>query len=117
MSVLIDSSIKSNFSTIFRSGGCDKNIRAAKYYLTLGEDLLFLPGGDKYPPGRLRKKPFSLSPGESATVSTKERVYVPNDLMGIIGSRFENSERGLLFFGGMIVDPGYGQAIDENTGQ
>jgi hypothetical protein len=109
MSVLVDSSIRARFTDIFPFGGDTENIRAAKYYLTLGEDLLFLPGGDDYPPGHRRKRSFALSPGQSAVVSTEERVHMPDDLVGIIGSRFENSDRGLLFFGGMIVDPGYGR--------
>ena len=115
MSILIDSTIRARFGEIFPDGGELAKIQAAKYYLTLGETLLFLPGGDEYTAGRSRVAPFSLSPGQSATVSTKERVRIPLDLAGIIGPRYENSERGLLFFGGMIVDPGYGwRGHDEN---
>jgi deoxycytidine triphosphate deaminase len=116
MSVLIDSTLKKRFMEIFPSGGDVSKIRAAKYYLTLGEELLFLPDGETSLPGMKRRTPFTLQPGQSAAISTKERVSMPHDLMGIIGSRFENSARGLLFFGGMIVDPGYGHRVNHSTG-
>jgi deoxycytidine triphosphate deaminase len=113
MSVLIDKTIDKRFKEVFQSGASKGNIRAAKYYLTLGEDLLFLPDGQNYMSGQRRQRFFTLLPGQSAVVSTKERISMPADLLGIIGPRYENSERGLLFFGGMIVDPGYGLQRDE----
>jgi hypothetical protein len=116
MTVLTDSTIADRFPEIFASGSGNRaNIRAAKYYLTLGEDLLFLPGGEDYLSGHYRRHYFTLLPGQSAVISTKERVAMPEDLVGLIGSRYENSERGLLFFGGMIVDPGYGLRTDASN--
>ncbi len=38
---------------------------------------------------------------------------MPANLVGILGSRFESAEQGVLFFGGMVVDPGYGLSTED----
>lgn len=111
MAVLGDRDISSRFDEIFEKDTADRgNIRAAKYYLTLGERLLILPNGRRYPEQASKglHRPFTLAPGQSALVSTKERIAMPTDLSGILGPAFDLSEEGILFFGGMLVDPGFG---------
>lgn len=108
MGVVIYKEIEERFKEIFRSGGSTENIRAAKYYLTLGNAYLVLPTGTKCPPEKPRQSPFTIAPGQSAIVSTLEHIVMPSNLIGILGSRFDNAEHGMLFFGGMLVDPGYG---------
>lgn len=86
-----------------------ENLRAAKYDLRLAGDLLIRPGNvfiSNQPPGD--GKPFVLEPGQTALISTMERLVVPPELAGIIGPRLGTSETGLYIFGGMLVDPGFG---------
>jgi deoxycytidine triphosphate deaminase len=108
MSVLSHTEIKDNFDSIFVANGNIENIDAAKYYLTLGEDFLILPSGEKYSELKRRQRPFVIQPGQTAFVSTAERLIMPSNLIGILGPSFGNTEHGVLFFGGMLVDPGYG---------
>jgi deoxycytidine triphosphate deaminase len=120
MAVLSHNGIKGRFAEIFAENGDPHNIDAAKYYLTLGERFLILPAGDKYPASRPRRTRFVIEPGQTAFLSSAERVAMPRDLIGIIGPRYENAEQGILFFGGMLVDPGYGVPAydsDEPFGQ
>src|SRR6185503_21126900 len=108
MSVLTHTAIDTRFDEIFKSGASRKNIQAAKYYLTVGVDYLVLPNGRRCPVDKPNEEPFTICPGQSAVVTTKERLVIPADMIGLLGSRFDNAENGMLFFGGMLVDPGYG---------
>lgn len=92
----------------------EDNLRAAKYDLRLGGDLLIRPDGvfvSRQEPGT--GKPFVLEPGQTALISTMERLIVPLDLAGVIGPRLGTSDTGLYIFGGMLVDPGFGYVWDE----
>jgi deoxycytidine triphosphate deaminase len=112
VSVLGDRDISRRFDEIFEEGtAAAERIRAAKYDLTLGDRLLILPDGRRYsddPHGRPRQRPFVLEPGQSVLISTRERISMPTDLSGILGPAFDLSDEGILFFGGMLVDPGFG---------
>lgn len=109
MTVLSGITIRDRLTEIFPAGDADRDkVKAAKYYLTLGEVFLILPNGRKYGPGRPRSKPIIIWPGQTAYVSSEEHLVMPQDLVGIIGPRFSSTEMGMLFFGGMIIDPGWG---------
>jgi hypothetical protein len=116
--VLGGEKISSRLQEIFGETGDPDAIRAAKYYLTLGEDLLILPNGDRvWGKGNpRRRRSFTLNPGDTALVSTKERLSVPLDLAGIFGPTFALSNGGIFFFGGMLVDPGFGCGRDGKVG-
>lgn len=118
MTVLGDRDIARNFGEIFDKGTASRSrIKAAKYDLTLGGDLLILPSGRRYADknGHTPKvSSFLLNPGESALVSTEERISMPPNLAGFFGPSFDLSEHGVLLFGGMLVDPGFGFYIDED---
>lgn len=116
MSVLGDRDIASRFDEIFESDTADRtNIRAAKYYLTLGDRFLILPSGKRFgESGRPCRKGFVLQPGQTALVSTRERLSIPVDLSAIFGPIFDLSDSGILFFGGMLVDPGFGGVVNDN---
>jgi deoxycytidine triphosphate deaminase len=118
VSVLGKKAIDARFSEIFPSRGRRENVKAAKYYLTLSGDFLIVPNGTRYRPPESRATRFVVQPGQTAFVSTVEHITMPHDLIGIIGPRFNSAENGILFFGGMLVDPGYGfQGTDEGPGE
>lgn len=111
MAVLGDRDIAEYFEAIFEADTADPGrIRAAKYDLTLGGTPLIVPSGKRYPDDGSTTPPrrFLLQPGESAFVSTRERIAMPTFLSGILGSAFELSEEGILLFGGLLIDPGFG---------
>lgn len=113
MSVLGDRDISRRLDEIFEKGTADlARVRGAKYYLTLGNRFLILPSGRRYPDAETgspaRCRPFALKPGQTALISTKERLAMPGDLSGIFGPSLNLSDNGILFFGGMLVDPGFG---------
>lgn len=108
MSVLSNAGIKKQFTDIFVEGGNEVNIRAAKYYLTLSHCNLILPSGKRYAEGDKCVGDFLIEPGETAFLSTAEKIVMPRHLIGIIGPQFNSAEHGVLFFGGMLVDPGFG---------
>jgi deoxycytidine triphosphate deaminase len=116
MAVLGDRDITAHLDEIFRVGTADpKQVRAAKYYLTLGERFLILPNGRRYSDeGPRRSRSFVLKPGQTALVSTKEELAMPMRLSGIVGQRFDLTDNGILFFGGMLVDPGFGWRREDN---
>jgi deoxycytidine triphosphate deaminase len=122
MSVLDHSQINERFDGIFQGGtGRRHNIQAAKYYLTLGSAYVVHPDGRCSTPALPSNESFTVEPGQTAIVSTAEMLTMPRDLIGLLGSRFDNSEQGVLFFGGMIVDPGYGllegESYSESEGE
>jgi deoxycytidine triphosphate deaminase len=114
VSVLSDRSIEGRFDEIFESGTADpENIRAAKYYLTLGDRFLILPGGERFgEEGAPCRKGIVLMPGQTALVSSREKISIPVDLSAIFGPIFDVSDSGILFFGGMLIDPGFGGRIE-----
>jgi deoxycytidine triphosphate deaminase len=95
---------------LFKPGSWSrKSVRAAKYDLRLSGDLLIRPDNvfvSTQHPGD--GKPFVLEPGQTALISTMERLVVPPELAGIIGPRLATSDTGLYIFGGMLIDPGFG---------
>jgi deoxycytidine triphosphate deaminase len=109
MTVLSGATICTRLPELFPAHDADEQkVKAAKYYLTLGEIFLILPNGEKHGPDRPRSKPITIWPGHTAYVSTAEHLVMPDDLVGIIGPRFSSAEMGMLFFGGMVIDPGWG---------
>jgi deoxycytidine triphosphate deaminase len=110
VSVLGKQEILRHFDEFFPEGRkeWEKNVKAAKYYLTLSETFLILPDGRRFGPGDKRARTLVLDPGQTAHVSSEERVVIPPKYVGIIGPRFSSAEQGLFFFGGMLVDPGWG---------
>jgi deoxycytidine triphosphate deaminase len=109
MAVLSGATICTRLNELFPAGApSEEKVKAAKYYLTLGGSFLILPNGEKYGRERPRRKPFIIRPGETAYLSSAEHLLMPKDLVGIIGPRFSGAEMGMLFFGGMVIDPGWG---------
>jgi hypothetical protein len=109
VTVLSGVTIDDRLPELFPAGDAKRGkVKAAKYYLTLGEIFLILPNGEKYGPNRPRTKPITVWPGQTAYVSSEEHLVMPQKLVGIIGPRFSSAEMGMLFFGGMIIDPGWG---------
>lgn len=109
MSILGRDAILQRFDEIFPDGEAKKaNVKAAKYYLTLSKSFLILPNGERYDGENECGRSVVIEPGQTAYVSSAERVLIPPDLTGIIGPRFSIVEQGIFFFGGMLVDPGWG---------
>ncbi|HET7121797.1 MAG TPA: hypothetical protein VFI17_11200 [Solirubrobacterales bacterium] len=115
MSVLGKAIIEEREQELFPWGSNPENVLDAKYYLTLGEHFLILPTGKRFGEERARKRAIIIEPGQTAYVSTAEHVAMPDDLIGVISPRFTGTELGILFFGGLLVDPGYGR--DDEIGE
>jgi deoxycytidine triphosphate deaminase len=113
--MLSDILIEERFDEIFDPGTADRSkVRAAKYYLTLGHEFLILPDNRRYGENTPCRRGFVLEPGQTALVSTKERISIPVDLSAIFGPVFDLSDSGILFFGGMLIDPGFGGFVEGN---
>lgn len=108
MSVLGRKAILDRLDELFPVGAKPENVKAAKYYLTLGKSYLIMPNGKRFR-DRDRSRRIIVRPGQTAFLSTAEHIVMPDDLVGIIGPRFNSAELGILFFGGMLVDPGWGK--------
>ncbi len=100
---------------IFLEGSWSSScLRAASYDLRMSEDLLVVPGGEKYPTGRFYKRgerrltDVILHPGDVAFVSTTEKICMPWDINGSVGHKFSLASRGLIILTGMFIDPGFG---------
>jgi deoxycytidine triphosphate deaminase len=105
--------------SLFKNGTwSEKSIRAAKYDLRLAGDISIRPGEVFVSkPQHGNGRPWVLEPGQTALISTMERLIVPLDLAGIIGPRLATSDTGLYIFGGMMVDPGFGYNWDEDENE
>lgn len=93
-----------------------RRLRAAAYDLTIARDLCVVPstmaGGSRehraWKRGESGPFAFTLLPGESAFVSTVERVQLDWSISGQVGPKFSMSARGLLVMTGLCIDPGFG---------
>lgn len=95
---------------IFRQGTWDEtSIKEASYVLRLASDGL-LVNGKFYGPGEPYTESYiSIEPGKIAILSTKERLNMPENLVGKIGIRLDAALKGLVGLMGIQVDPMYGQ--------
>lgn len=104
-------------NSLFKPGTwSEDSVRAAKYDLCLSGDLL-IRSDDVFvsSPQSGTVRPWVLEPGQTALISTRERLIVPLEYAGIIGPRLGTSDTGLYIFGGMLVDPGFGYNWDEGA--
>jgi deoxycytidine triphosphate deaminase len=91
---------------------CEANLRGAAYDLRMASDMLVTPDGHRYGPREKCPESIVLRPGETAFVTTMEHVHLPWDVAANIAPKYHFARRGLLVFSGVIVDPGYGMALD-----
>ena len=94
---------------ILREGTWDDDcIAEVSYTLRIANDGLLI-NGKFYDPGTPYKGGYiEIEPGEIAILSTKERLNMPDNLMGKIGIRLEYALQGLTGLMGIQVDPLYG---------
>lgn len=91
-------------------------VRHSAYDLRVARDLCIIPANSavgerahqRYMRGQYGPRSFELLPGESAFVSTRERVHIPWDISANVGSKFSMAAKGLLILTGSVVDPGFG---------
>ena len=95
---------------IFRKDTVSKSsIKEASYALRVADTgmvvdgVVFKPDGEPYP-----NPIIEIKPGCIAILSTKERLYMPGDLVGRLGVRLDFASRGLTGLMGIQVDPYYG---------
>ena len=102
-----------NDGQIFRSGSwVEGSIKEASYALRIADDGLLI-NGEFYDPGvHFTETYIEIEPGKIAILSTKERLNMPNDLMGKIGIRFDQAAQGLSSLIGIQVDPLFGSDKD-----
>jgi deoxycytidine triphosphate deaminase len=103
---------------VFRDGSWNPGqLRGSGYDLRLADDLLVIPaepGSSGYKAVDKSTPPvgeFTLSPGDSALVSTIERFSLDFDVAATIGPKFRWSAKGLLVLQGTAVHPGYGRHL------
>ena len=113
---------------IFREGSWEKNkLRYVGYDLRIADDFLILPNGEedtgsnndvyKYNKGQKRDQIIYLKPGQTIFVSTKERICMPWDVYGNIGTKFRLVSKGILLFTGLMLEPGFGMEKINNKWQ
>ncbi len=87
----------------------DDNLKGAAYDLRMAENGMVLPGGRVVRPDSPvpYRAAVLLESGQTALVSTRERLNVPDDLVGNISIKGELAGKGVLSLTGLIVDPGY----------
>ena len=102
-----------NDGQIFRRGSwVEGSIKEASYALRIADDGLLI-NGEFYDPGvHFTETYIEIEPGKIAILSTKERLNLPNDLMGKIGIRFDQAAQGLTSLIGIQVDPLFGSDKD-----
>jgi deoxycytidine triphosphate deaminase len=93
-------------------------LKGSGYDLRLAGDLLVIPPSPGDPGhvrfGRGETKPgFTLAPGDSAVISTKEECTFDFDISALIGPKFGLASKGLLVLQGMAAHPGYGREKQE----
>lgn len=108
---------------IFRNGSwTKKNIQGAGYDLRLAGDCLVYPaapGESKYltvTNNGTEVAKITLAPGDSALVSTIEKVCFDRSVAGAVGPKFSLASKGLLMLNGNAVHPGYGRSLDLTDG-
>lgn len=76
-----------------------------KYNLHLGNEIYISTNAL---PQRLKPREFfTIHPGDFVLLITKEKLNMPNDIMGFISMRFKYKQKGLINVSGFHVDPGY----------
>ena len=105
---------------IFRPGTWSaSSLRLAGYDVRIASDVMVVPEQTgrgpslTYREGEHRTQPIRLGPGDSALVSSAERVAVPLDVAGNLGAKFSLLAEGVLVLTGLLLDPGYGMLLDE----
>jgi deoxycytidine triphosphate deaminase len=100
---------------IFSKDSWSRNqLKGSGYDLRLAGDLLVIPPREGSP-GHVRvargesKPSFTLAPGDSAVISTKEECTFDFDISALIGPKFGLASQGLLVLQGMAAHPGYGR--------
>jgi deoxycytidine triphosphate deaminase len=93
----------------------ERSLQPASYDLTISENGLITPGGEKFPPAPGEKGPkrVILYSGDTALFSTKELFRMPCHVSGNVTIKNRLAAEGLTLLSGMIVDPGYG--LDERA--
>jgi deoxycytidine triphosphate deaminase len=99
-----------------------RNVRGAGYDLRLAGDCLVYPassGERQYSDvdnGAPEINRFTLRPGDSALISTIEKVCFDLDVAGMVGPKFSWASKGLLMLNGNAVHPGFGRRLDPESG-
>ena len=102
-----------NDGQIFRHGSwVEGSLKEASYALRIADDGLLI-NGEFYDPGvHFTETYIEIEPGKIAILSTKERLNMPNNLMGKIGIRFDQAAQGLTSLIGIQVDHLFGSDKD-----
>jgi dCTP deaminase len=85
------------------------NLKGAAYDLRMAVDGMVLPGGSVVRPNAdpPHRAAILLEPGQTTLVSTRERLNLPDNLIGNISIKGELAVKGVLMLTGLIVDPGF----------
>jgi deoxycytidine triphosphate deaminase len=93
----------------------ERCFKSAAYDLRIAADGLVLPSGEAIRVGEpAHKGSLILMPGETAFVSTFEKLDVPRGIVGNISIKGTMARAGLLLLTGAVVDPGWHEAPDRN---
>ena len=111
--VLASSEILRRKGEIFIRGFDATRVGPASYDLEIA-DVLLVNSTEVFDETH-KAPPFSLQPGQAAFVSTTEQICMPLDLVGFISIRFSFAMRGVMILTGLVVDPGYGGEVKDET--
>lgn len=99
---------KKNKLPIFIDNFNFSNLQAANYDLRLGREVFTT--ADEYPKnlgqGNIGET-VKIAPGEFGVFLTREKIYLPDDLLGLISLKSKYKMKGLVNVSGFHVDPGY----------
>ena len=110
-----------NKGEIFKKDTWDiKNVRYVGYDITVADDFLILPkqtlnSKHKYKKGEKHNGKITIKTGETIFVSSNEKVQIPWDLYGNIGTKFFLQANGIILYTGLMIEPGFGLNFDENS--
>lgn len=86
-------------------------LRDASYEVRLARDVLVLPDGSYVKQGSKNalREPLVLQSGDSAYISTTERLRMPAFIAGTVTLRSAYANQGLLLLSGALIAPRYGE--------
>jgi deoxycytidine triphosphate deaminase len=105
-SLLINSYVESESTTLFIKEYLSKNLQHTFYYFRLGSE-----GTHKGKPfelsNRRESKHLTLEPGDFAVIKTHEAFFLSEQILGIFGQSSDLAKEGLQVLHSPFIDPGF----------
>lgn len=79
------------------------NLQPASYDVRLGDEVLL--SGEDNVVNLKENQTIRINPGQFALLVTKELFRMPNNMVGVIGSKGDVTRKGLIILSGLQIDP------------